>query len=404
MTNELIPFPVPNDSNEYEEESYTRSKKSIYPISFILTEFHVVLLYSDHVTALSLLNYQIVYEEYFDEQFGKLMNIVKDSSTETIYVHTGRNIFRYKVSNERRNVWRMYLDKNEFELAKQYSRENPAHMDIVMVKQAELFYSHKDYLKSAQIYAETQSSFEDVCLKFLDISEYEALMVFLRNRIENSKQQDKTQITMLVVWIVELYLTQIARFSTEDQQFKVRKLQNEFDAFIKTPRVVECVRNNRTVIYDLMASHGDNFNLTSLTTVNKDFESVINQYINQCKFTEALSILKSQNKADLYYKYSSIIMEEEPKETISAIIGQGRRLDPVRLLPTLVCLDTDAHRSEVIRYLEFCILSLGSTEQSIHNFLVQLYAEHRADKLMGYLEMQTKDVTLLHYDVHYALR
>lgn len=404
-TNEIIPFPSPADGSViYESSSYTKKKNASYPISFVLTEFHVLLLYSDHITAVSLLNYQTIYEEYFTEQYGKLLDITKDVITDTIYACTAKSIFRYKVTNERRNVWRMYLDKNEFELAVKYSRDNPAHMDIVLVKQAELYFSQREYLKSAQTYAETQSSFEDVCLKFLDINEHEALMIFLRNRIEKSKPQDKTQITMLVVWMVELYLTQIARCSANDQQNKVRALQKEFDSFMNMARVVECVRNNRSVIYDLMASHGDNFNLTSLTTVNKDYESVINQYINQSKYDDALSVLRNQNRTDLFYKYCPILMEEIPRETISAIIGQGKRLDPVHLLPTLVCLETDEHRNEVIRYLEFCIHSLGCTEQSIHNFLVKLYGQHKSDKLMMYLETQGKDITLVHYDVHYALR
>lgn len=356
------------------------------------------------MTAISLLNYQTIYEEYFTEQYGKLVEITKDNTTDTIFVFSSKSIFRYKVTNERRNVWRMYLDKNEFDLAKTYSRDNPAHMDIVLVKQAELFFSQKDYLKSAQTFSETQSSFEGVCLKFININEQDALMVFLRNRIESSKPQDKIQITMLVVWMVELYLTQIARYSAADLQTRVRALQKEFDSFMNLNRVVECMRSNRTVIYDLMASHGDNFNLTSLTTVNKDFESVINQYINQSKFGDALSTLRGQNKMDLYYKYCPILMEEIPRDTVSAIIGQGKRLDPVKLLPTLVCLDGDDHRNEVIRYLEFCIHSLGCTQQSIHNFLVKLYAQYRSDKLKTYLETQSKDITLVHYDVFYALR
>lgn len=363
-----------------------------------------MLLYTDHVTAVSLLNYQIIYEEYFSEQHGKLLDIKKDIINDTVYAFTSKSIFRYKITNERRNVWHMYLDKNEFELAKKYSRDHPAHMDIVLVKQAELYFTQKEYLKSAQTYSETQRSFEEICLKFLDINEYEALMVFLRNKIESSKPQDKTQITMLVVWMVELYLTQIARCSANDQQHKVRVLQKEFDVFMNTPRVIECVRNNRSVIYDLMASHGDNFNLTSLTTVNKDYESVINQYITQGKYIDALSVLREQNKADLFYKYCPILMEEAPRETISVILKQGKRLNPEHLLPTLVTLETEQHRNEVIRYLECCVHQLGCTEMSIHNFLVKLYGQDKSEKLMTYLEIQGKDITLVHYDIHYALR
>lgn len=402
ISNEIIPFPTNAEaSTAITSESYV-AKKSIYPTSFVLTDFHVLLLYTDHITAVSLLNYQTIYEEYFTEQYGRLLDLVKDTANDTIYAYTSKSIFRYKVHNEQRNVWRMYLDKNEFELAQKYSQDNPAHLDIVLVKQAELFFQQRDYMKSAVIYSKTQSSFEGVCLKFLEINEKEALMTFLRNRLEQLPAQDKTQITMLVVWMVELYLTEMAH--NVDNQKVVLQLQKEFDNFMNLPRVEECSRSNRSVIYDLLASHGDNFNLTSLTTVNKDYESVVNQHINQSNFSRALATLTDQNKTELYYKYCPILMEEIPKETTSAIIALGKRLDPVKLLPTLVSIDGDEHVGEVIRYLEFCIHSMGCTELAIHNFLVKLYGRDRPDKLMNYLKIQGEDITMVHYDVHYALR
>lgn len=369
-----------------------------------MTDFHALLLYTDHVTAISLLNYQVVYEEYFADQLGKFVDITRDLQTNAIFACTGRNIFRFKVTNEHRHVWVLYLEKDEFELAKLYCQDNAAHLDIVLVKQAELKFSHKDYMESARIFSETQSSFEGVCLKFMEINEYDALLVYLKNRLDKLDAQDKTQITMLAVWIVELYLTQMARCSAIEQQAKIRKYQMEFDAFMKTAKVVECVRNNRTVIYDLMASHGDNFNLSSLTAVNKDFESTLDQYINQGKFKEAVAILNNQTKPELFYKYCPMLMEEIPGETIDAIIGQGRRLNPIQLLPTLITQETESQQNESIRYLEFCTVSLGCADQAIHSFLVKLYAQLKSDKLMTYLELQGKDISLVHYDVHYALR
>lgn len=385
--------------------SYTsKTIKTVYPLSFILTDFHALLVYPDHVTAVSLLNYQVVYEEYFADQLGKFVDVTRDLQTNAIFASTNHSIFRFKVTNEHRHVWILYLEKNEFELAKNYCRENAAHLDTVLVKQAELKFNQKDYMECAKIYSETHSSFEDICLKFMEINEYDALLVYLKNRLERMDSQDKTQITMLVVWIVELYLTQMARCAAADQQTEIGNYQNEFDAFMKTTKVVECVRNNRTVIYDLMASHGDNFNLSSFTAVSKDFESVLDQYITQGKFKLAVSVLIRQTRPELFYKYCPMIMEEIPREVIDAIISQGRRLDPVELLPTLICQETEAQRIESIRYLEYCTASLGCTVPAVHNFLVKLYAQHKSEKLMTYLELQGKDISLVHYDVHYALR
>lgn len=401
----MIPFPAVDPPNQAQASaSYMKAYKHHYPLSVALTDFHALLIYVDHVSAVSTLNYQTVYEEYFKEDIGKLLDITMDPTTGTVCVFSARSIFRYKIKNERRNVWAMYLEKNEFELAELYSSDNPAHLDIVLTRKAEQHFRQKDYLRSAEVFAETQTSFEDICLRFMEINECEALLVFLQNRLDKCKSQDKTQITMLVVWIVELYLTQMARYSSSDQLQKSRLLQTHFDAFMKLPRVVECMRNNRTVIYDLMASHGDNSNLSSLTAFNRDYEAVINQYIVQEKFGDALLVLKGQNRADFFYKYSPILIENIPRETISAIIQQGRRLDPIQLLPTFVSVEKPEDQNEVIRYLEFCIHSLGCAEQSIHNFLLRLYAEQKSDKLMTYLDAEGKDTVLIHYDLHYALR
>lgn len=404
LTSEVVPFPERStQETSVENASYNATKTQLAncPISFILTDFHAVLLYTDHVTAVSLLNYKTVYEQYFDDQLGRFVDITKDVQTNSIFATTGRNIVRFKVSNEHRHVWSLYLEKNEFDLAKQYCKDNAAQLDIVLVKQAELMYNQKDYMSSANIYSETQSSFEDVCLKFMKINEYDALMEYLQSRLSKLEPQDKTQITMLVVWIIELFSTQMARCLTTEQSTRYRI---GFDGFMKRPKVVECVRNNRKVIYDLIASHGDNFNLNTLTVDNKDFDSIIVQNINQGKYKGALAVLLQQTKPELFYKYCPMLMETIPRETIDACIKQGRRLNASELIPTLICQKTEAQRNEVIRYMEFCTSSSGCTETAIHNFLVKLYAQHRNEKLMTYLELQGKDITLVHYDVHYALR
>lgn len=402
-----IPFP----SDDYQDivvsspssSQTSKPQKLVCPISFVLTDFHVVLLYTDHITVLSLLNYQTVYEEYFESD--RFIDITKDVRANTILMFNGRSIFVFKVTNEQRHVWALYLEKNEFDLAKRYCYGNLANLDVVLIKQAELLFGERRYLDCAQIYAETQASFEDVCLKFMDINEYDALMVYLNSRLDKLGDGDKTQTTMLVVWIVELYLTLMTRCSATEQQSRIRTYQMGLDAFMKNPKVIECVSiSNRTVIYDLMASHGDNYNLNTLTQLNADYESVLDQYINQAKYRDAVKLLSEQKKPALFYKYCPMLMEVIASETVDAIIGQGLRLTPLKLLPTLVCQESEQQRIEIVRYLEFCTTMLGCKEQALHNFLLKLYAQRGDHKLMSYLGLQGEDISDVPYDVHYALR
>lgn len=295
----------------------------------------------------------------------------------------------------------MYLDQNEFELAKKYSVENPAHHDIVLSRIADDFYEKKRFMESAKVYAQTKRSFEDVTLKFLQADQNLPLICYLKSRLnEFDINSDHIQVTMLVVWLVELYLTEMNRSSATSLD-----RQKEFDEFLRLPNVQCCLRDNRKLIYDIIASHGDNYNLTALTTLNEDYEDVISQYIQENEMVDALETLKLQKKAELFYRFSPVIVESLPKETIQLLIDKGRSLSPVRLIPTLLCMKTDRHRIEVTKYLEFAIHSLGNVDQAIHNYLIQLYTRSKEnDKLMSYLETQGKEKSMINYDAHYALR
>lgn len=287
-----------------------------------------------------------------------------------------------------------------------YSIDNPAHYDQVLVKEADMLFENKEYDLSAERYAETQSSFEEICLKFLQVDRQVALKIYLKKKLANLKAQDKTQITMIVLWVVELYLSQLANMRAQGKDLTAHyaEIQKEFDTFLTLPHVVQCIKNNKSTIYDLMASHGDKHNLMKLTIINKDFEQVIRQHIYKNSYLDALEVLKSQNRRDLFYQFSPILMQEIPKQTVNALIGQGRALLPVKLLPALVSCEGNLHSNETIRYLEFCVHSLGCNERAIHNLLLSLYANTKSEKLMPYLATQGQDISMVCYDVHFALR
>ena len=88
-------------------------------------------------------------------------------------------------------------------------------------------------------------------------------------------------------------------------------------------------------------------------------------------------------------------MQEVPKHTVKALIDQGKKLVPVRLLPALVTCEGEFHAKQVITYLEFCIDKLKNTDKAIHNFLLSLYAKHDKEKLMQYLNSQGQELSLV---------
>ncbi|XP_034830412.1 vacuolar protein sorting-associated protein 18 homolog isoform X2 [Maniola hyperantus] len=392
---ELINYPSGKDSSE-----------ETTPLSFVLTEFHALLMFSDRVKAVSLLNQELVYEDKYSEVHGKLKNIVQDPIRKTIWAVTDKAVFRYKVKREERNVWRIYSDKEQFDLAKLYCQNNPAFIDTINVKQAELLFNKGDYDRSAEIYAETQSSFETVCLKFLEVDQVNALKVYLGKRLE-ALEDDKTLISMIVIWMTELYLSQLGslRRTGKSESQEYYQIESDFEVFLLQPKVVKCMQHIKSVIYDLMSSHGDKDNLIKLTMINEDYENVIAQHIYKKSYIEALKMLQSKKRPELFYQFAPTLMEELPSQTATALIAQGPLLNPTKLLPAfLSCENDEAHISEIIRYLEFMLQNFNVKDRAIHNYLLTLYVEYDQGALMKYLTRQGQELVLVNYDVHYALR
>ncbi|KAG8227379.1 hypothetical protein J437_LFUL000387 [Ladona fulva] len=342
---QLIPFPQPSDLNF--------SEATVAPLSIILTEFHALLLYVDHVKGICILNRELIFEDIHNETYGKLINITKDSAKGTIWAFSEKAVFKYKVAKEDRNVWQVYVENGEFELAKQYCKDNPAHMDQVLIKQAEMYFERKEYQKSALHYAKSHCSFEEITLKFLQVEEIEALKTFLIKKLEGLKAQDKTQITMIVVWVTELFLSQLGtlRDKREVDSPEYKRLQREFDAFLSHDQVVESVKNNQDAIYKLMASHGDKENMIQFCLINEDYEKVVRHHIQKNNYREALEILKKYNKKELFYQFAPTLIQNIPKQTIHVIINHWKGLEPSKLIPALItCDENDTQDARLVCY------------------------------------------------------
>ncbi|KAL4225031.1 Vacuolar protein sorting-associated protein 18 like protein [Mactra antiquata] len=376
------------------------------PFSMVITEFHALLLFSDRLKAFCLLNEQVIYDEPFLETYGKLMGLCKDPLKGMIWVYTSQKVFKYKVTREARDVWQMYLDKGEFELAKEYCRDNLAHRDKVVTKQAEFLFGKERYLESAEMYAQTQTSFEEVALKFIRLDDKDALRKLLHKKLESLRPQDKTQMTMLVTWLIELYLNQLGELKEQQLEASPRfkLIQEEFQTFLKQTRVKDCVVHNKHVVYDLIASHGDVVDLVFFARLMQDYEKVVSHHIQYDNYRGALEVLSKQSDTSLYYKFSPLLIQHIPKDTVKAWMAQGSHLDPRKLIPALVQYDHKKHPdqgNDVINYLQYCVDNLKNKDQAIHNYLLSLYAQLQPDKLMGYLQDQDQELC---YDLKYGLR
>ncbi|KAJ3120771.1 hypothetical protein HK098_004251 [Nowakowskiella sp. JEL0407] len=406
------------------------------PISIALTQFHFILLFSDRVKGINALSGEVVYEEEIPLKLGeKVVGMSCDAVKSTYWVYTTETLFELLVTDEDRDMWKLYLDRKSFDIALSFAK-NEAQRDKILTTQAEYYFSQGRYILSASYYAQSVSlSFEDIVLKFISKNEREALKEFLVKRLEKLKKVNVIQTILICTWLVEIYIQKLntvkdevdsasaqveaAKLSSdileEEMQDKIAKLRrlkeeegfakDEFRGFLETYKD----RLDRETTYLLISSHGRTEEMLYFAELIGDFEKVVDFYINEHKWTEALSIISKQNNLELYYKFSPTLMENASVDTVNAWIKQPS-LNPRSLIPALLKYKISNQsaadeKNQAIRYLQYACNKLGNQDPLIHNYLLSLYVAvstpENEDELLRFLSEEKDDP---HFDLQYALR
>lgn len=94
------------------------------PIGISLSEFHLAIIYKSQVKIMCLLNKELVLNQKLDLKSigGRVKGVWFDSFYGDFGSYTSQSIIKYVANKESRKIWRIYLSKNEFELAKQYCK------------------------------------------------------------------------------------------------------------------------------------------------------------------------------------------------------------------------------------------------------------------------------------------
>jgi len=377
------------------------------PRTAYITQFHALMLFKDRVKGVCLLNEQSVFDDSYDGTYGGLVGLAHDQVKNIYWAFTEYAVYKYQVVNETRHVWRVYLEQGQFNLAMRHCGDQQAAMDLILTKQAEQLFSEGRWVESAMHYAKTKCSFEEVTLKFMDLEEKNALKNYLKKKLETLKWSEKTQITLIVIWLIEIYQNKLGHLrengdNSEETRAEFRNMEEEFLALLRQQRVEECIKNNKEVVYSLLGSHGDKRSLVYLAQVLRDTERVVQYNLRNKQYQAVLSILTAEADPEMFYSYCPLLLQSLPKETVDTLVLMGRLLSPSRLLPALlVSQSTDPGvASHSTRYLEHAVTVLGCKEQPVHNLLVSLYIHHNKDKVLPYLTSSTQ----LNCDTKYALK
>jgi vacuolar protein sorting-associated protein 18 len=142
--------------------------------------------------------------------------LTADPVRKTYWVYTNQSLFELVVGNEDRDVWSIYLEKGQFDVALKYAKvdrgcrllrslaltiylQTASQRDHVLSAQANAYFAEGRYFPAAQCYSQCSVPFEEVALKFLDVNERDALRLYLISRLERTRKTVNLISSMLLV-------------------------------------------------------------------------------------------------------------------------------------------------------------------------------------------------------------
>uniref|UniRef100_A0A914ECY7 Vacuolar protein sorting-associated protein 18 homolog n=1 Tax=Acrobeloides nanus TaxID=290746 RepID=A0A914ECY7_9BILA len=417
-------------TNGYEmivEEAHIKHKRVEgrfdYPLDIALTEYHILLLYTDRIVALSLLNQRLAFEDSLAKEISPIVGMTRDASSQFIWVYTESSFFKYRPNDETRHIWRIYLERKEYgkarKITSQLSDQGPH--QLVIKREAEKFVFENNYVAAAELLAESTEPFESTVLKFLKQNSRESrngLKRYLELKLNKmARSEDKLRRDILVTWLLELQLSELAelrRSSTRDSmngesrqttinESDVNKLREELYCFLNRSIVNEMIKENLEAVYRMITSHVDFETHLYLATKLKDYDTMVKIHLLQCHYKEALEVMASQAISALFYKYAPDLIEVVPMELVKTLIQNDTILRPALLLPAFYkCTANPKLVAAAFYYLRHVVES-GHADRPTHNFIVQLYANHKPDLLIEYLNKCGKERKKIPYDFEQAL-
>lgn len=385
----------------------------ITPIkSILLTEYHIIILQQNTLYGVNRINNQLVFTEtvHLDGN-DSILGLCGDPKYSTFWAYSSTSIFEIKAIDESLDIWKTFLDINDFEKA--LSAANDAYSkDVVARAYGEYALDKKDYIKAAELLGSSSKPFESVALAFLDAHEYEPLQVYLAQKLKRLSKHHAMQKTILACWMVEIYMERLnvidnsiaADSQSGDPKSDLLKAFKEFVTQHKGEL-------DKDTVYEIIASHNRRDELLYYATSISDSEYVLKYWVRMENWNEALKVLLDQNDPNLVYKYAGVLLINAPKPTVDTWMRIAD-IDAVKLIPALLTYVTtyrghneldNPKSNQAIRFLTYAVDHLHTTDVVVYNTLISLYASNSGmaeAPLLTFLEALSFGV----YDFDFALR
>ena len=376
------------------------------PIAACQTENHVFILYNDCVIVVSKITSNIIHRQPLYNE--KYMNIVydwqwrneSDTKAGVIWLHSDKKLYQIKLTKEDDNVWQDYLEKGDYARALDIcEKKRLPHSKKIRKLYANYLFEKKDYKNSPINFAFSDEKFEEVCLKFLKIGEYDGLKRYLESvYIERISDKDITQKNLIAVWFVEIILNQLNTATNENE---IQSLTNELKKWmLENEKYLD-----KDTIYQLLQHYGRVNEFIEFAEIKNDFETIILHYINEKDIKNALnnfeyflnrrnlSQIQREELKNIFIRYSHSFMKYEAEKTINLLERfKSNEIDLNKIISAIMSTESSNPEKDekVIAYLQTLIRDEKMTEKNIHNlyifYLAKSGSEDKQQELIEYLK------------------
>lgn len=383
--------------------------------SIALTQWHIIHLIEGRVICTNQLDDRVIFNQVVLDPGQKSIGLYSDHQKNTFWLLTTEEIYEIVVSDEKRDIWKIMLQRHDFESAFKYAR-TVVQKDIISTASGDYLISKGLYTEAAVVYGKSSKSFEQVALGFIDNNQYDALRQYLLTKINMYKKLSVMQRMMIASWLVEIFMSKLNSLDDsivtqsgglesplEQTKNQLDATRTEFQEFVKKYKS----DIDKKTTYDIICSHGREDELIFFATTVNDYNYVLSYWMQRERWREALDLLKRQSNPDIFYHYSSALIIHVGVELVD-ILMRHSDLQPRNLIPALLnynrATKDPLHLNQAVRYLLHCINKFNSTDAAVHNTLISIYASSSCKDetaLLSYLNSQGEQPF---YDSDFALR
>ncbi|RMZ89125.1 hypothetical protein DV736_g3647, partial [Chaetothyriales sp. CBS 134916] len=385
--------------------------------SMVMSQWHVIGLAEGRIVAVNRLDGQVVYDQAVLEPGQSCLGLVADQKKNSYWLFTSQAIFEIRAEDEDRDVWKIMLQNQDYDAALRYAR-GAAQKDSVATASGDYLSSKGQYLEAASIWGKSSKAFEEVCLRLIDNGQDEALQKYLMTKLSSYKKSSYMQRVMIATWLIQIFMAKLNNLDdmvatkgelaegtdANEVQDHLSKTRSDFQAFVTKHKS----DLDAKTMYEVISSHDREDELLFFANAMADYDYVLSYWIQREKWTDALSVLNKQTKADTFYRYSNVLMTHVPAGFVEILMRQSN-IEPPQILPALLSYNQLAHdvplsQNQAVRYLNFVVSNMPDCPASVHNTLISIMASNPSSSesaLLAYLETQPSPPL---YDADFALR